>query len=87
MLTDAKLLQKGDWVVVAYDNVLYPGEIMEIFDDRLTVNTMVPLQNNYFKWPARQDILDYEFDQVKKQISQPMPCGNRAAQFRFENFP
>ena len=39
----------GDWVVVQYDNVRYPGEVTNIKGENIQVNVMVPAGKHTWK--------------------------------------
>ena len=45
----------GDWVIVQYDNVRYPGEVTNIKGEDIQVNVIVPAGKHAWKWPKRTE--------------------------------
>ncbi|KAG8326457.1 hypothetical protein J6590_041142 [Homalodisca vitripennis] len=78
-----KALQVGDWVVVTYDSKNYPGEIVSILEEGITINAMQPSGPGGWIWPAKPDIHTYPNQDLVKRINPPLPSGNRASQFVF----
>ena len=60
----------GDYVIVKYDEEIYPGELIA-FGEYAKVRTMIKSGPKYWKWPTREDIVDYEFEKVVKIIKAP----------------
>lgn len=77
--------QKGNWVAVEYDDIVYPGEITNIWDNQVEVIVMHPVSTNVYKWPATEDKHIYPLCDILKCILPPIPMGSRAAFFRFED--
>ena len=57
----------GDYVIVKYDEEFYPGELIAL-GECAKVRTMIKSGPKYWKWPTREDIVDYEFEKVVKII-------------------
>ena len=53
-----KVLEKGIWVAVSYEDNWYPGEIMDIIDNAYTVKFLKrkSMRGNTFIWPNKDDI-------------------------------
>ena len=51
----------GDYVIVKYDEEIYPGELIA-FGEYAKVRTMIKSGPKYWKWPTREDIVDYEIE-------------------------
>ena len=45
----------GDWVIVQYDNVRYPGEVTNIKGEDIQVNVIVPAGKHAWKWPKHTE--------------------------------
>lgn len=79
----------GDWVLVSYDNKLYPGEVIEILADSFyTVNVMHPSETREgrYKWPKpKKDEHIYHISDVERKIGPPEPCDNRSSVFMFSS--
>lgn len=73
----------GDWVMVDYDNTLYPGEIISMEGESFQINVMVSTGNNRYKWPVKKDIHMYTLMDIKYKLPHPTPCSRKARQFRF----
>lgn len=77
--------QPGDWVVVRYDDLLYPGEVISLPSNGIEINAMEPTTCGSYKWPTRKDVHTYLLEDVVKKIEPPIPCGSRASQFTFKD--
>lgn len=78
--------QPGDWVVVRYDDLLYPGEVTSLpSNNGIEINAMEPTTCGSYKWPTRKDVHIYLLEDVVKKIEPPIPCGSRASQFTFKD--
>ncbi|XP_063225527.1 uncharacterized protein LOC134532701 [Bacillus rossius redtenbacheri] len=76
----------GEWVLVNYDGIKYPGEITSIvFEHAVEVSVMHPAAGGTYKWPTLPDRLLYNLKDVVKKISGPCPSGSRAAFFVFKD--
>ena len=54
-----KQLAVSDYVIVKYDEEFYPGELIAL-SEYAKVCTMIKSGPNYWKWPTREDIVDYK---------------------------
>lgn len=71
-------LSVGDWCLVKYDNLTYPGEVTDIDIDECEVEVSVMLKaGTMYKWPKCPDVLRYSKDQVIRNISPPVKANNR----------
>ena len=61
----------GDYVIVKYDEEFYPSALIAL-GEYTKVCKMIKSGPNYWKWPTREDIVDYEFEKVVKIKQQPM---------------
>ncbi|KAK4887128.1 hypothetical protein RN001_003399 [Aquatica leii] len=69
---------KDDFVIVRYDHQYFPGRVLEQCSDGLKVKTMAE-SGNFWKWPNKDDILDYVFADVICKIKIPTPVTKRGA--------
>lgn len=78
----------GDWVVVKYDDVLYPGEIVSKRGNDTEVSVMVPATKTTWKWPLKPDKIFYQPENIVKKITGPeAPCAVQGRlQFTFPEF-
>ena len=76
----------SDWVIVTYDGLKYPGEVISV--DRnmqeVRVSVMHP-SGAFWKWPRPVDSILYRWTNVVKKIDPPEVAGG-CGQFRFEDF-
>ncbi|GBN61837.1 hypothetical protein AVEN_173398-1 [Araneus ventricosus] len=82
---NADELNIGDWVLVEYEDNLYPREVKTLCSENVTVDAMVSAREGKYKWPSPKHIHNYTRADIKKKILQPIPCDNRANQFYFPN--
>jgi len=61
----------GEWVLVKYDSVVFPGEVKVIGDNELKVSVMVP-SGAHFKWPAVEDSIYYPMQNVIRKLQPPI---------------
>lgn len=61
----------GDYVVVIYDGVQFPGIVMNVRESEYEVNTMAKSGSNFWKWPTATDQIWYNKDMIKGKISPP----------------
>lgn len=54
----------GQWLVVEYDDLPYPGIVQDVDHESVTVKVMHNIGKNRYFWPARDDVLQYEYSQV-----------------------
>lgn len=64
------------YVIVKYEDCLYPGHVLEKKGNSLLVSTMVKSGADW-KWPNQKDILSYEKEDVLEYISEPKLKNNR----------
>lgn len=62
--------QVNEYVAVKYDNKLFPGVIIAVSDTQATVSSMVK-SGRLWKWPERQDILNYNWEAVVSRVKEP----------------
>ena len=62
----------GDWVKVEYDDVVYPGEVLDIVGNNTQVTCMCPV-GKHWRWPQTKDILWYSEDKVLGKIEPLLP--------------
>lgn len=72
----------GDWVVVNFEEAMFPGETIDVISSQLVVNVMHPSGNGW-KWPDKKDMIPYDISEVVKRIEPPVPSGSRG-QFHFD---
>ena len=80
-------LNVGDWVVVEYDHVAYPGEVSAIehaTEYNNNVSVMVRA-GRYWKWPTPKDTIYYRREQIMRTLKKPVPINSRG-HFKFADF-
>ena len=70
-------MEVKDWVMVEYDQVGYPGEVVakEESDD-FKVSVMIPA-GNHWKWPNPRDAIFYKRSQIVCKLNKPVPINSR----------
>lgn len=63
-------MKEGAYVAVQYENNVFPGKILKRDGDVVTI-TCMEQTNKYFKWPIKEDILDYNLTAIKMIINEP----------------
>ena len=76
-------LKVGQWVVVNYDGLEFPGEVTTCAETDAKVN-VVYRSRNAWKWPTIPDIMFHEHRNILRQINPPKASGNRG-QFTFDD--
>ena len=76
----------GDWVVVQYDNVRYPGEVTNIKGEDIQVNVVVPEGKHTWKWPKHTDCIFCQSNNILKKISPPETSSGVSGHVMFQ-FP
>lgn len=77
-------LQVGDWCLVMYDGVTYPGEVVTVCDsEEFEVSVMVR-DGKHYKWPVKVDKLVYSSQDILQKILPPIIVNNRG-HFKFED--
>lgn len=66
----------GDYVIVDYLNIKFPGVIEDLQKGQAFVSVMTQSGNNW-KWPIKKDILWYNFDEINEKIEEPVLCNKR----------
>ncbi|WAR02440.1 hypothetical protein MAR_008998 [Mya arenaria] len=54
----------GQYIVVEYDGLPYPGEVLDVDEEDLEVKVMHKIGKNRFFWPLLDDTLWYHKDKV-----------------------
>lgn len=60
----------GEWVLVNYDDVLYPGEVREVGDQEVKVSDIIK-SGKYYKWPNSEDCIFYAVQDVIMKLQPP----------------
>lgn len=55
----------------SYQNALYPGIITNVSETAATISSMEKCGRQW-KWPGREDKIDYEWNAVLFQINKPV---------------
>lgn len=74
--SNLNLYSVGDWIIVIYDGIWYPGMIEQKGSDTLKTNFMSRTGNTFF-WPEKMDIQEVWATQVLSRISKPYQTGSR----------
>ena len=61
----------GEWCVVLYDGMVYPGIIKEVEIERIEVTCMHRIGNNRYFWPLLDDTIWYSLDKIVSIIPKP----------------
>lgn len=61
----------GDWVLVRYDGLLFPGEVKELGIREVKVSVMVPSGACCYKWPTPEDCIFYDLANVVEMLKPP----------------
>lgn len=80
-----KCLKKNDYVIVQYEKKHYPGQVMEVKGTKYKIKCMVKC-GLAWKWPAKEDLFEYDLEEVKCQIEEPLPINSRG-HFKIKGFP
>ena len=75
-------LSVGEWVLVNYDSINYPGEISKVTGEEFE-GTVMHKSGKFGKWPPREDKIFYNQKNITKTIHPPQVAGSRG-QFIFE---
>lgn len=71
-------IEKGNFVIVDYEGVKYPGIVVELKKSGAEVSTMCQSGVNW-KWPSKPDKLIYSNRDIVEVISEPTKIGRRGA--------
>uniref|UniRef100_A0A6P7H024 Uncharacterized protein LOC114349128 n=1 Tax=Diabrotica virgifera virgifera TaxID=50390 RepID=A0A6P7H024_DIAVI len=63
-------LQKGNFVVVEWNKLLFPGIAVNVSEEGAVVECM-ERTNKCWKWPKEKDSLFYKWSAIKKKIQPP----------------
>ena len=77
-------VEVGQWFVVAYDGIEFPGEVVTCGETDVEVNVMHQSRNAW-KWPTNPDKIYYLYDNILRQLDPPTVAGSRG-QFTFKGF-
>ena len=66
---DTPNISVEDWCIVEYDEVLYPGMVLEVGEEKSEyyISTMKPIGDNKFVWPRLKDELWYPLEAIRAQ--------------------
>ena len=72
------IINVGDWYVVDYDGVNYPGEVTAIGEeDDFQVSVMQPAGKQYWKWPDVEDNIYYPRNSMIRKLDKPEAANSR----------
>ena len=77
VLTEVMDFEINKWVMVSYEDEVFPGIVKKVFDGMVRVGCMeydIP-SRNCFRWPLVIDELDYKYDDVICKIDAPEITG------------
>jgi hypothetical protein len=63
-------IKEGNFVLVTWNNLLFPGMITSFDDDGAVVDCMERTIKGW-RWPAKKDILHYKWSDITKKIGPP----------------
>lgn len=66
----------GDYVLVMYENQLYPGQVKEVAEHRVLISAMEKCGGNW-KWPRKPDAIWYFYDDITQKIDKPCQISKR----------
>ena len=72
----------GQWVIIKYDSIEFPGEVTTCCENETEVNVM-HRSGNAWRWPTNPDKIFYNHENILRQINPPQVSGNRG-QFNFD---
>ena len=68
----------GDFVIVKYEGTFYPEEVRHLVPNQsATVSAMKRSGLKFWKWPTKQDVLDYPLRDIERVIKPPTIVSNR----------
>lgn len=65
-------IKVGDWYMVKYENTLYPGVVMLVYDNEFKVKVMTAV-GAYWKWPENVDEIFYKKENMLEKL-EPTTC-------------
>ena len=75
----------GQWVVVSYDGIDYPGEVRSIDSNTGVQVNVMHKSGSCWKWPKSRDMIYYSKSDILRLINAPVAAGHRR-QFSFSDF-
>ena len=57
-------LNVGDWVVVQYDNLKFPSEVIQVIGEDTKVSVMHTARKGRWYWPSQNDAIHYKPESV-----------------------
>ena len=73
-------LQEGEsFVIVQYEGSYFPGKVVTLGKNSVTVSCMVKSGITTWRWPDREDVHKYHSKDVVKQIAPPSKCNSRGS--------
>ena len=70
----------GKWCAILYEGCIYPGIIQQSNSNQVEVQAMMKVGKNRYKWPIKDDVLWYDYDEVVSLIPAPKPVTKRQVQ-------
>ena len=67
------IFKVGDWVIVRYDNLKFPDEIIQIVGSDAKVSVMHPARKGKWYWPTPKDAIHYKPTSIMEKIDPPVP--------------
>lgn len=76
--------QIDNWIIVDYENTIYPGRITDIDreDQSFEVNVLHSVGENKYVWPAKEDKIWYTKTEVLSTIEPPIQISKRILSFQ-----
>lgn len=71
------LLGDEKFVIVYYEGSYFPGKVLKVNKQLITVSCMTKSSSIAWKWPHHEDAHDYPLSDIKQIIKPPTPCGSR----------
>ncbi|XP_050502477.1 uncharacterized protein LOC126881871 [Diabrotica virgifera virgifera] len=71
-----KNIHDGDFVIIKYNGNLYPGKVIKANQEGAEVSSMEKAGYDW-KWPEKEDVLFYFYEDIKKIIREPLVKGKR----------
>lgn len=81
ILLDKKCISVNSYVIVQYEGEYFPGIVLEKKKDGATVKVMGMAGVDTWKWPDKDDVLFYEYNDIKTVIDFPQLKNNRGHYF------
>ena len=78
-------IQVGQWVVVLYNEIEYPGEVRSIDSNTGVQVNVMHKSGSCWKWPQSRDMIYYRKSDILHVISAPVAAGHHG-QFTFSYF-